>query len=211
MGAGGRVEADVRPPVGLFLWGAVFVLVLVFVLAGSFIRPDPLTFIPTPVSPQTPVSHFVVDTVTVDARDGAAWVYFDFDRRSAVGGPLAGWDLALNRYHVVVNGGVGYPGAGGAIATSEPWDAVTEAPASGYATTEGGLEEGAATPGLERWYQYGFFSHLLEPKDETYVIRTAEGRYAKLRILSYYCPQATPGCVTLLYGYQGDGSRRLEG
>jgi len=100
---------------------------------------------------------------------------------------------------------------GGAIAIGAPWEAVTEAPASGYATTDGALEHGAATPGLERWYRYGFFSHLLEPKDETYVIRTAEGRYAKLRILSYYCPQATPGCVTLVYGFQGDGSRRLTG
>lgn len=198
-------------PVVLYAAGAAFLFVIVVVVAGSFVRPNPLTFIPTPIAAQPPVDGFVVDTVTIDARDGSRWVHFDFDKRSAVDGPLAGWDLALNRYHVVVNGGTGYPGAGGAIAIGAPWEAVTEAPASGYATTDGALEDGAATPGLERWYRYGFFSHLLEPKDETYVIRTAEGRYAKLRILSYYCPQATPGCMTLVYGFQGDGSRRLTG
>lgn len=205
----GEDRADGGRPVVLYAAGAVFLFILVIVVAGSFARPDPVTFVPTPVAPRPPVDGFVVDTVTVDARDGSRWVYFDFDRRSTVGGPLAGWDLALNRYHVVVNGGTGYPGAGGAIAIAAPWETVTEAPASGYATTEGALEDGPATPGLERWYRYGFFSHLLEPKDETYVIRTAEGGYAKLRILSYYCPQATPGCVTLMYGFQGDGSRRL--
>ena len=208
---GPGAEPVTRRPLGLYLGGGAFLLVIVVVVAGSFVRPDPLTFVPTPIAPLPPVERFVVDTVTVDARDGSRWVYFDFDKRSAIDGPLAGWDLALNRYHVVVNGGAGYPGAGGAIATSAPWEDVTEAPAAGYATTEGALEDTPATPGLERWYRYGFFSHLLEPKDETYVIRTAEGRYAKLRILSYYCPQATPGCVTLLYGHQGDGSRRLTG
>ncbi|WP_419166434.1 HmuY family protein [Candidatus Palauibacter sp.] len=206
-----RENAGARRPVGLYLAGVIFLLVIIVVVAGSFVRPDPLTFVPTPVVPRPPAEYFVVDTVTVDARDGSEWVYFDFDKGSAVAGPLAGWDLAVNRYHIIVNGGAGYAGAGGAIATSVPWAAVTEAPAGGYATTEGTVDEGAATPGLEHWYQYGFFSHLLEPKDETYVIRTAEGRYAKLRILSYYCPQATPGCMTLLYGYQGDGTRRLTG
>ena len=205
-----KTDAAARRPVGLYLGGGAFVLVLAAVVAGSLSRPEPLSFVPTPVAPRPAADRFVVDTVTVDARDGSEWVYFDFDKRSAVEGPLAGWDLALNRYHIIVNGGPGYPGAGGAIATPEPWPAVTEAPAAGYATTEGAPDEGPATPGLERWYRYGFFSHLLEPKDETYVIRTAEGRYAKLRILSYYCPQATPGCVTLVYGYQGDGTRALH-
>ncbi|WP_419161948.1 HmuY family protein [Candidatus Palauibacter sp.] len=211
MSGDNREQPEGRRPIGLYLAGGAFALVIGAVVAGSLSRPDPLSFVPTPVAPRPPVDHFVLDTVTVDARDGSGWVYFDFDKGSAVEGPLAGWDLAVNRYHIVVNGGTGYPGAGGAIATTASWAAVTEAPAAGYETTEGALNDGPATPGLERWYTYGFFSHLLEPKDETYVIRTAEGRYAKLRILSYYCPQATPGCVTLVYGYQGDGTRRLTG
>ncbi|WP_419948604.1 HmuY family protein [Candidatus Palauibacter sp.] len=204
-----REEDAGRQPLGLYVVGGVFFLVIFTVVAGSFVRPDPLSFLPSPVDPQSPTDRFVVDTVTVDGRDGSRWAFFDFEKRSAVAGPVAGWDLAVSRYHIVVNGGEGYPGAGGAVAIGAPWEDVIEAPAGGYATTEGELDDGPATPGLERWYQYGFFSHLLEPKDETYVIRTAEGRYAKLRILSYYCPQATPGCLTLVYGYQGDGSRRL--
>jgi hypothetical protein len=46
--------------------------------------------------------------------------------------------------------------------------------------------------------------------DLTYAIRTADGKYAKMRLLSYYCDggQAS-GCFTLEYVYQGDGSRRF--
>jgi hypothetical protein len=40
-------------------------------------------------------------------------------------------------------------------------------------------------------------------------VRTADGRFAKMRILSYYCTGATPGCVTFEYVYQGSGSRRF--
>jgi len=110
---------------------------------------------------------------------------------------------------VVTNGGEGYAGQGGALAISVPWDSVTVAPTQGYTITSGNFDRGAATPALDHWYRYSFFAHTLEPEDETYVIRTAEGRYAKLRILSYYCPGAIPGCLTMQYGYQGDGTTRL--
>ena len=37
-------------------------------------------------------------------------------------------------------------------------------------------------------------------------VRTADGRYAKLEILGYYCPGAHPGCLTFRYVFQGDGT-----
>jgi HmuY protein len=50
----------------------------------------------------------------------------------------------------------------------------------------------------------------LHPKPNVYIIRTADGKYAKMRIISYYCDggQAS-GCFTIEYIYQGDGSRRF--
>ena len=68
----------------------------------------------------------------------------------------------------------------------------------------------SVNPALERWYDYGFTSHLLTPKPGVYAVRTAEGDYAALRFLSYYCPGARAGCVTFEYVYQGDGSRLLR-
>ncbi len=196
-------------PLGLYLATGAFLVVIVTVVTASFVRAKPPSFVPTPLVSRPAGDGFVLDTVTIDARDGARWVYFDFDVGSTVENSTSGWDLAINRFHVVANGGEGYAGRGGALAVAAPWDSISEAPADGYTITVGDLEGGAATPALDRWYQYSFFAHTLLPKDETYVIRTAEGRYAKVRILSYYCPQATPGCLTMLYGYQGDGSRRL--
>ena len=50
---------------------------------------------------------------------------------------------------------------------------------------------------------------MLAPKREIYVIRTQEGKYAKMRMLSYYCTGNMAGCMTFEYVYQGDGSKRL--
>lgn len=201
--------SDRTTPIWLYVAAAAFVGVIVLVFVASATRTEPPSFIPSPIEPRAVGEAFIVDTVTVDARDGSTWARFDFDVGSVVDESAVGWDLALNRFHVVVNGGRGYTGVGGAIAVAAPFDSVTEAPRDGYTTTEKALDDGAATPALERWYQYSFFAHTLDPKDETYIIRTAEGRYAKARILGYYCPQATPGCLTFEYAYQGDGSRRL--
>ena len=42
-----------------------------------------------------------------------------------------------------------------------------------------------------------------------YAVRTADGHYAKLEIMSYYCAVVGTACVTFRYAYQGDGSRTL--
>ncbi len=47
---------------------------------------------------------------------------------------------------------------------------------------------------------------MLSPKPHVWAVRTPAGRYAKLEMVGYYCPDATPGCPTFRYVYQGDGS-----
>ncbi|MCG8469208.1 MAG: HmuY family protein [Gemmatimonadetes bacterium] len=198
-----------RKPLGLYVAAGVFLLTIVAVVASSFRRSTPPGYLPTTPNPRPVGETLVSDTITVDARDGSRWARFDFDLESVVDDDAEGWDLAFNRFHIVTNGGPLYAGDGGALAVQTSWDSVTEAPDGDYTTTDGRLADGAVTPALERWYEYSFFAHTLEPKDQVYVIRSAEGMYAKLRILSYYCPEATPGCVTFEYVFQGDGSRRL--
>lgn len=41
-------------------------------------------------------------------------------------------------------------------------------------------------------------------------MRTADGRYAKLEMVGYYCPGARPGCPTFRYVYQGDGTTAVD-
>jgi len=43
-----------------------------------------------------------------------------------------------------------------------------------------------------------------------WAVRTADGRYAKLEMVGYYCPGARPGCPTFRYVYQGDGSTAVD-
>ncbi|MGH7540947.1 MAG: HmuY family protein [Gemmatimonadota bacterium] len=199
-----------RFPAWLFLLGLAFFLLLIYLVAGSLVRPPLATFAPTPIDPRPAGDSLVVDTVTLDARDPVAWTRFDFSRGSVVSdpGPLE-WDIAVRRYRIAVNGGAGSPGRAGAIALDLPWDSVREAAPGGYVGASAPLSGDPSVPALDRWYRYDFLAHTLEPRPRTYVIRTADGEYAKLRILGYYCPEATPGCLTFEYAYQGDGGRRL--
>jgi hypothetical protein len=50
---------------------------------------------------------------------------------------------------------------------------------------------------IGKWYTYNLLTHLLEPKSQPYVVHSAGGPSFELRILSYYCPGLTAGCLTL--------------
>lgn len=175
----------------------------------SLQRPSLTTYAPSDLpaaSPGSGVDSLVRSrVVTLDARDPDAWVRFSFSRAGVVDPGDDDWDLAARRFHLVVNGGDPFPGTAGALDLGDvPFDRVTRVPREGYLPTESGGGE-PRHPALQEWYRYSFFSHLLRPEPRTYAIRTADGRYAKLRLLSYYCPGAEPGCLTFRYAFQGDG------
>jgi hypothetical protein len=147
---------------------------------------------------------------TVDASRSEPWQYFAFHLGSVVENPgPREWDLAFRRYEIIVNGGREFAGAGGALDLGEVAFAdVRTVPERGYHQTEGAVDP--RNPALARWYHYGYFSHVLSPKGHVWAVRTADGRYAKLELVGYYCPGSKPGCVTFRYVYQGDGSRVVE-
>jgi hypothetical protein len=62
---------------------------------------------------------------------------------------------------------------------------------------------------MEKWFTYSYLANVLVPKPLVYVVRTHDGKYAKMHILSYYCANKSAGCLTFEYVYQGDGSPRL--
>jgi len=142
-------------------------------------------------------------TVTVDAIGSDDWRYFDFSRGSIVEAPgPTEWDLAFRRFQVMSNGGPEFRGRGGVLALGEvSFDSVTAVPSDGYvvSTTD------SVNAAIERWYDYSWTSHLLTAKPVVYAIRTADGRYAKLEIVGYYCGGPVAGCVTFNYVYQGGG------
>lgn len=189
---------------------AVFALVLILAVVGPFASERPPEFPPTHDAALDVGDGFVADRqVTLDARDPDRWILFDFSSGSVVRDAAPdGWDIAIRRYLIVTNGGPAFAGSAGAIDLGDvPLDSMAVAPAEGYLGTEGDLAGQPRNAGLDRWYRYSFLAHTLTPLPRTYALRTADGRYARLRILGYYCPGATPGCLTFRYGYQGDGTR----
>jgi hypothetical protein len=183
----------------------------VALVALSLREPSVAMYAPTPAAPRD-VGQALVGPVlhTVDATRPEAWRYFAFHLGSAIDNPgPRDWDLAFRRYEIIANGGPQFAGAGG-VADLGPvaFADVKAVPATGYQLTEGGTDP--RNPALTRWYTYGYFSHLLSPRARVWAVRTADGRYAKLELLSYYCPRSQPGCVTFRYVYQGDGSRNVD-
>jgi len=177
-------------------------------VAFTLRQPKVATFAPTAPAPRDAGRALVGPVVyTVDATDPEQWRYFSFRLGAVVDEPRdsAAWDLAFRRYQVIVNGGAGYPGQGGIVDLGDVgFGGVQTAPTSGYQLTE--TQPDPHNPAIAGWYRYGFFSHVLSPKPHVWAVRTADGRYAKIEIISYYCPGARPGCVTFRYVYQGDGS-----
>jgi hypothetical protein len=195
-------------------------LAAVFFAPWLFPGPPVGNFIVTPPNPMD-VGEGLVGPVfyTLDARAAEQWTYFDFSRGSAVEVPHqfgVDWDLAFQRHKILANGGATNPKGRAAILNlgQVAFDEVREAPAEGYVEDSiASINPEAITTenlAIKAWYHYNFLTHVLRPKPNVYAIRTADGKYAKLHIVSYYCDggQAS-GCFTIEYVYQGDGSRRF--
>jgi hypothetical protein len=204
-----------RSTVVLSSLGALFALFVVVLVVSSLARPEVEEFAPTGGDAVEVGERSVGPRLyTVDANAHDRWVYFDFSRGASVdvASPRSlDWDLAFQRHRVISNGGDTNPSGKAAVADLGPVDI-----RSALTLPEGSWtadERPGDTPrnrALEDWYDYSWTSHILRPADRLYAIRTADGRYAVLRFLGYYCTGGRPGCVSFVYRYQGDGAKRFE-
>jgi hypothetical protein len=190
-------------PLPLLLGFLLFLAILGVLVAASLGRRDAAAFAPDAPRPSAVAWDTLgEDTLTVDARDPTRWRFIDIERGLVLDPPdTVGWDLAVRRFHVITSGAV-------AVVEDARFADVTWAPDDGYISTTFGADTVNAV--LARWYRYGFFSHLLEPLDRVWVLRTTNQRYARFTVLSYYCPGLIAGCLTLRYQFQPDGSRAFE-
>ena len=191
--------------VTLAVVGVLVLAAVVFVVASLGRKNVPTFLATTPASVDVGTAVFGPDTITVDATGEKGWRFFDFSSASVVEapGPLD-WDLAFLRHRIVANGGAAFAGDGGLLELGGVESgSVSEVPSSGYV---GSPQLGDTTnAAIERWYDYNWTSHILEPRPTVWAVRTADGRYAKLRILGYYCPGPLAGCLTFEFVYQGGG------
>jgi hypothetical protein len=185
---------------------AAGVLTLAAVLVALTLRPTAVpTYPPTPPGPREAPRALVGPVLyTVDATAPETWRRFSFALGSVVEDGAPAWDLAFRRYAIIAS-----PGGGILDLGEVRFDEVRTVPTEGYRPNEGAAEP--RNPAIGSWYSYGFFSHVLSPKPRVWAVKTADGRYAKLEIVGYYCPGSHPGCLTFRYVFQGDGSPRVAG
>ena len=172
----------------------------------------------TDADTQTPVEDPVgleTLTFTIDATSREVWTYFSFASGDVVEVEDAenseAWDIGFQITKVKLNGGISGPGMGSVVMLTETtFEAVTEAPADGYkADTEDTL---AIVPQSEKgWYIYtGHPTHWVLPlENRIFVIKSADGTFAKVRFIGYYKDNENKedsGFVTFQYAHQPDGS-----
>lgn len=190
-----------RAPLLVFTWFGVFLLVIAYLVAASFAPKSVQVFqLADRPARAAPPEEIVRDTLTVDARDETRWRYVSLATGGSVG-PADRWDLAIRRFTIV-------PSDAAIDLGAVQFEEVRDAPRGPWTPTA--FAPDTANAALRRWYRYGFFSHLLTPAGNVYAIRTADRRYAKIEILSYYCPGPIAGCLTFRYAYQPDGTVRLD-
>lgn len=128
-----------------------------------------------------------------------------------------GWDLAFKGTTILVNSGTSGPGNGAAQVLEGLFEEVTEAPTDGW-EQDGADGYAIPTGSGNGWYSYNPATQTVMPvPGRVLLIRTADGRYAKVSMVSYYQGAPTsPGAgstaryLTFDYVFQPDGSRSLN-
>ena len=162
--------------------------------------------------------ELIAQKITIDATNAEEWTYFSFKTGNVVEIEDAinseEWDLGFQRTKVKLNGGISGPGMGSAIKlTDTTFEEVTVASADGYMSDS---EETLAIAAQSEmgWYIYtGPPTHWVLPlEDRVFVIKAADGTYAKMHFLGYYKDnenKVDSGHVTFEYVHQPDGSRNF--
>lgn len=100
------------------------------------------------------------------------------------------WDLGFNGTTIVVNSGTSGPGSAGAQVVIGLFDELETAPESGYLTDDKNsvsapyaIQKGSGNG----WYNYDPATNVITPiAGRVIVVKTSEGKFAKVEILSYY-------------------------
>lgn len=139
-------------------------------------------------------------SIMIDASSYTEWKYFSFQEGKLVEySNTNNWDLAFNRYKIKTNSGTSGQGNAGVLDLGVvDFNSVDKAPQNWYTIDDSitvvmmTADTYSANKALEDWYvMAGGMPPTLSAKNNVYAIRTADGKYAKLKFTDYYNPQTT--------------------
>jgi hypothetical protein len=145
-----------------------------------------------------PVQHTALDQedgsklVTLNVSDQKLWVPFSFVLGREVPDGAAA-DVLIRRHYWRAPAGATNLGEQPLMTATISNDAVWEQDGQG--------DDLPVNPVLLRWYNYSYWTHLLQSKHEVYGIRLRgdDSRVALVRLESYYCAPEGSGCMTFRY------------
>lgn len=132
------------------------------------------------------------------------------------------WDIGLRGTTIITNAGTSGPGSGGAFVFKGTFDELKTISADSTFRTDNAPTSYAIPLGSNKgWYVLDFVTNLLSPiPGRVLVIRTANGKYAKVEILNYYKGGTTPAAnatdaeksskqryYTFRFTYQSNGTK----
>ena len=132
------------------------------------------------------------------------------------------WDIGLRGTTIITNAGTSGPGSGGAFVFKGTFDELkTISPDSTFKVDNAPTSYAITTGSNKGWYVLDFVTNLLTPiPGRVLVIKTANGKFAKIEILNYYKGGTTPAAnatdaeksskqrfYTFRFAYQSNGSK----
>lgn len=162
--------------------------------------------------------------VKFEAQSYSEWTYFSFEKGETVKvdqenyATDSNWDIAFLRFNIRTNGGESGKGQGAVLDTKETdFNKVTSIPSTGFITdskikvmASGGMPPTyVETPGSsvfkvgenQGWAFYDYKAGTWSHNNNVFIIRTADGQYAKLIMKSFLNDEDKSGNITFEYVY----------
>lgn len=173
----------------------------------------------------------------LNVSDRKKWYYFSFEE-GLVGEGSANpddgdddkwkekdnWDLAFHNANVRTNSGMSGNGQGGALKMeNENMNEVTEAPESGYvedaiirillamppSNPNEDIKHVGGSPILDAWAEFSHETMSWTITKKVFVVKTADGKYAKIKFINYLNDEDQAGHLKFDYEYQANGTTKF--
>lgn len=113
-------------------------------------------------------------------------VVLDFSNPNRADSATTKWDIGFRGPTIIVNGGSRGPGQGSSVVVTGVFETLLAAPDTGYVST-GTVKLNTGSASIASVWTYTPATNLVTPTPgRTLVIKTADGKYAKVKLISYY-------------------------